>query len=154
MYTPDLRQPLVTFAENKLIAAEAAYQVSGGGAAGQAAAQPYLDAERTTPNYGTTSFAALPSIPATLQNIMEEKYIALFLNIEVWNDFKRTCFPTLTPAPATTSSTIPQAVIPGRLPYGQDELNANKNLPQISDRFARNHNDPAACPIPSPLWAP
>ena len=30
---------------------------------------------------------------------MTEKYIALFQNIEVWNDYKRTCLPALAAVP-------------------------------------------------------
>jgi hypothetical protein len=53
---------------------------------------------------------------------MTEKYIAMFQNIEVWADYRRTCVPTLTPAVAGSG-------IPGRMYYGQDERNANPNIP-------------------------
>ena len=44
----------------------------------------------------------------TLADIMTEKYIALFQNTEVWNDWKRTCLPALTPAQGTVGG-IPGA---------------------------------------------
>jgi hypothetical protein len=50
----------------------------------------------------------------------------------VWNDYKRTCLPSLAPAPALGSSTPGTASpgsIPGRLPYGLSEINANPNTP-------------------------
>ncbi|MBK5189038.1 MAG: SusD/RagB family nutrient-binding outer membrane lipoprotein [Gemmatimonadaceae bacterium] len=75
---------LVTSDENSLILAEANFVLHGA-----AAAQPFLDQERAS--------NGLSSIPATLQSIMTEKYIALFQNIEVWNDYKRTCLPARTP---------------------------------------------------------
>ncbi|MEO8579534.1 MAG: SusD/RagB family nutrient-binding outer membrane lipoprotein, partial [Gemmatimonadales bacterium] len=80
-------------------------------------------------------------VVASLQTIMEEKYIALFQNIEVWNDWKRTCFPTLTPALGKTR-------IPGRLYYGQTEEQTNPNTPPSSAQnlfTVRNPNDPNPC---------
>jgi hypothetical protein len=75
----------------------------------------------------------------TLADIMTEKYIALFQNIEVWNDWKRTCLPALTPAQGTVGG------IPARLLYAQSERNTNPNVPLPSDQPARNWNDPNAC---------
>jgi len=142
----DFRQPELTFAETQLIAAEAAWRLNGGAADPTvlvAAAQPFLDASRKNRHYGATGGAAVtfPDLPnavaptvltATLQHIIEEKYITLFLNPEVWNDYKRTCLPSLAPAPAPGSSTPGTATpgyIPGRLPYGLSEINANPNTP-------------------------
>ena len=69
---------------------------------------------------------------ALIDAIMEEKYIALFLNIEVWNDWKRTNRPVLTDA----------SRIPRRLLYSLDERNANSNIPAPSAQPQRNDNDP------------
>ena len=157
----DFRHPEITFAETQLVGAEAAFH---GGNVAQA--QIYLDAARATRAYGSTggaavTFAALPNanapaaLPATLQNIIEEKYVTLFLNPEVWNDYKRTCFPSLAPAPSTTTpGTAPRTTpIPGRVPYGLSETNANPNLPATSSTgvtittTSQNPNDPTACPV-------
>jgi starch-binding outer membrane protein, SusD/RagB family len=122
------RQPILTWEENQLILAETNFRLSGA-----AAAQPFLDAVRTA--------RGKPTVPATLQSIMEEKYIALFQNIEVWNDWKRTCLPTLTPALGKTR-------IPGRLYYGQTEEQTNPNTPPSSAQnlfTVRNPNDPNPC---------
>jgi hypothetical protein len=128
---PIFPQPLVTWEENQLIKAEASYQAAGGGAAGIAAAQSYLDAVRA--KYGKASK------PATLQAIMEEKYINLYQNVESWNDYKRTCFPKLVPVSGT--------VVPGRLLYGTTEKQTNPNIPaEQSLSVARNANDPNPCP--------
>jgi starch-binding outer membrane protein, SusD/RagB family len=143
----DVRMPVITYAETQLIGAEAAFQTGG-----QGAAQPFLDAARANRSYGARgavpiTFPALGSAPATLENIMEEKYVTLFLNIEAWNDYKRTCLPALAPAPATTASTVPGTnPIPGRLPYGITEINANPNTPNVSP-VGRNANDPNPCPV-------
>lgn len=129
----NFRQPIVTWEENQLILAEASYQLAGGGAAGGVAAQPYLDAVRAA--HGKASK------PATLQAIMEEKYISMFQTIEVWSDWRRTCFPQLTPALGRTA-------VPGRLPYGQTELQTNAdNIPLDDENLftVRNPNDPNGC---------
>jgi hypothetical protein len=122
------RQPILTWEENQLILAETNFKLSG-----IAAAQLYLDAVRTARGKSI--------VVATLQNIMEEKYIALFQNIEVWNDWKRTCFPVLAPAAGRTT-------IPGRLYYGQTEEQTNPNTPPSSAQnlfTVRNPNDPNPC---------
>jgi hypothetical protein len=130
----NFRQPIVTWEENQLILAEAGYQIAGGGAAGIIAAQPFLDAVKTA--HGKAI------VPATLQAIMEEKYISLFQNLEVWNDWKRTCLPALTPA-------FGRPGIPRRLFYGQTEEQTNPNTPSSADQnmfTIPNPNDPNACP--------
>jgi hypothetical protein len=144
----DFRQPMITFAEAKLIVAEACVQ-PGSGCTGEA--QAALDAVRQNQVYGALSdgpvtFRAQPSVPATLQNIMEQKYIDLFLNPEVWNDYKRTCLPYLAPAPSSIAGAQPGQAIPGRVPYGLSEFSTNAaNVPQAS-ATGRNANDPTACP--------
>jgi len=125
----DFRPPFVTYAENQLILAEAAWQLAGGGAAGNAAAQPYVTAERAALGLG--------ALPVTgLATILTEKYIVLFQNFEVWNDYRRTCVPALTPAPGAP-------FIPARLTYPLSERNANGSIP--ADEPLRNWNDPNPC---------
>jgi hypothetical protein len=139
--------PVITYAETQLIGAEAAFQTGG-----QGAAQPFLDAARANRSYGSRGatpniFTPLAPVPATLENIMEEKYVTLFLNIEAWNDYKRTCLPALAPAPASLGNTTPGTQpVPGRLPYGITEINANPNTPNVSP-VGRNANDPNSCPV-------
>jgi starch-binding outer membrane protein, SusD/RagB family len=124
---PAFRQPIVTAAENNLIIAESAFRLGQTGVALAA-----LNAERTD--------AGLPSVGSTtLADIMSEKYIAMFQNTEVWNDWKRTCLPALTPAQGTTGG------IPERLLYAQAERNTNKNIPLPSEQPVRNWNDPTGC---------
>jgi hypothetical protein len=126
--TDEFRQPIVTWEENQLILAETNFRLVGA-----AAAQPYLNAVRTARGKGL--------VVASLQTIMEEKYIALFQNIEVWNDWKRTCIPALTPA-------LGKNAIPGRVYYGQTEEQTNDNTPPSSAQnlfTVRNPNDPNGC---------
>jgi starch-binding outer membrane protein, SusD/RagB family len=132
--TPEFRQPYITWEENQMIMAEASFVLSGAGAA-----QPFVDALRTS--------VGLASVPVTsLNTIMEEKYIALFQNIEVFNDYKRTCYPTITPVANPSFS----GVVPGRIFYAQSETNVNPNAPSVAQQLGtngfRNDNDPAPCP--------
>jgi starch-binding outer membrane protein, SusD/RagB family len=130
----DFRQPYVTWEENQMILAEANFVLNGAGAA-----QPFVDALRAS--------IGMPSVPVTsLNTVMEEKYIALFQNIEVFNDYKRTCYPPVAPFPNPSFN----GVIPGRLFYAQSETNVNPNAPSVAQQLAtngfRNDNDPAPCP--------
>jgi len=123
----DFRQPVLTFAENQMIRAEAQYRTNA-----QPAALATLNAYRAS--VGLSAKAGLTGAPL-LQAIMEEKYVALFQNTEVWNDYHRTCYPNLTPAAGT--------FIPARLVYGTDERRANPNIPSPSQQPRRNQLDPA-----------
>jgi hypothetical protein len=132
---PAFRQPLVTWAENQLIQAEAQFQINGA-----AAALPFVNAVRTA-----VGMPALAGV--TFQDVMTEKYIAMYQNIEVWSDWKRTCIPQLTPFGSATE-------VPGRLPYSSTERVANPNLPLPSayptgttgPSALRNWDDPNKCP--------
>jgi hypothetical protein len=117
------RQPLVTYVENELILAEAAVQI------GDASAQTHLNNARTAQGLTTIPLAGLATI-------MTEKYAALFQNPEVWNDYKRTCLPALTPASGASQ-------IPVRLVYPLSERTANPSIPGPGP--ARNWNDPNPC---------
>lgn len=157
----DFRQPELTYAETQLIMAEAAWHLSCPGCvptAVVARAQPFLDAARRDRQYGATGgafvrFPDLGSVPASLQTIIEEKYVTLFLNPEVWSDYKRTCLPSLAPAPlSSTSSTPGTAPLPGRLPYPQQEASVNPNTPSTNSAgvlitsTGLNPNQAAPCP--------
>jgi hypothetical protein len=128
-HVDDFRQPLVTWEENQLIIAEASLALSD-----LATAQTALNAVRAA--HGKAP------VVATLQSIMTEKYISMFQNLEVWNDWKRTCLPALTPALGRTA-------IPGRVYYGQTEEQTNPdNTPPSADQnlfTVRNPNDPTGC---------
>ena len=131
---PDYRQALVTWNENMLIKAEALFHAGNTGAA-----LDTLNAERAAWGEATDWHTALTLPPVTgtvtLDDIMTEKYITLFQNIEYWNDYKRTCLPALTPAAG-------KANVPGRLLYGTTERQTNPNVPADP---TRNWNDPQSC---------
>ena len=127
--TATFAQPIITWDERQLIIAETAFNM--GDIATAAAALNSVRAE-----YGKAPIAA-----PTLNDIMTEKYIALFQNMETWNDYKRTCLPALSPA-------LGRSVVPGRIPYGYTELQTNTNAeadPGPTLVTGRNANDPNAC---------
>jgi hypothetical protein len=126
---PTFSQPIITYDETQLILSETAFRA---GDIPNAA----LALNNVRSRYGKSVIAA-----PTITDIMTEKYIALFQNIEAWNDYKRTCLPTLTPA-------LGRSVVPGRLPYGFTEQQTNPNTPADpgpSLITGRNANDPNAC---------
>jgi len=128
------RQPIVTWAENQLILAEAKYMTGD-----SAGAVGHVDAVRTAvgmPALGNVSFT----------DVMLEKYIAMYQNADVWSDYKRTCIPQLTPF-----GTRPEVL--GRWPYGSAERTSNPHIPLPSayptgttgQSPVRNWNDKNAC---------
>ena len=124
----DAQMPIATWAETKLIEAEASYR--GGDLTGARAALNAVRAEVPLP-------AVLPAVvgPALLTAIMEEKYVATFRTLESWNDYKRTCYPNITPTAGKPS-------VIARLPYGSNERSTNPNVPALGAQPVRNWNDP------------
>jgi starch-binding outer membrane protein, SusD/RagB family len=126
---PTFSQPIITYDETQLIIAEAAFQTGD-----KTTAAAALNTVRA--RYGKPAIAS-----PTLNDIMTEKYIALYQNPEAWNDYKRTCLPVLKPARGKSR-------IPGRLFYGSTEEQTNPNTPSANDQnlfSVRNANDPASC---------
>jgi hypothetical protein len=126
--SPDTGQPIVLAEESALIRAEAQYQTN------PALGLATLDSVRAA--RGLAPLAPAPAGPAILEAIITEKYIVLFQNPEAWNDYKRTCYPRLTPYVGATA-------IPGRLPYPPGERDANPHVPGLGP--VRNWNDPNGC---------
>jgi hypothetical protein len=131
---PAFRQPLVTWRENQLIIAEAAYRTGD-----NATALTALNAVRT--DVGGAGYATpfVATGAPLLAEIMLQKWIEDFQKIESFQDYNRTCLPRLTPAPGATA-------IPGRYLYPSNERNSNPNIPAPSQQPVRNQNDPNACP--------
>jgi hypothetical protein len=128
---PGYHQPIVTYEETLAIIAESAYRTNNLGLARAA-----LDALIAT--YGGSPAGAGLSGTALLTRILEEKYIALFQNYEVYNDWKRTCYPNLTPATQAYNGNIP-----ARFTYPIAERTSNPdNVPVAGDQPRRNANDP------------
>jgi hypothetical protein len=126
---PDFQQPFVTYDENTLIWAEAAYRTGD-----QATALAKLNEERA--NHGLAEEVVAGQ--ALLNEILIEKYIADFqLGHEAWNDYKRTCTPNFAPTQAGKK-------MPGRMYYDANERLTNTSIPPAGQGFngSRNPNDP------------
>ena len=93
-----------------------------------------LDSNCVIPRYNGISGNDL------LEAIMKEKYKALFLNMQVLSDWRRTGYPGFLNIDGI--STECEGGIPRRLPYPELEKNTNKNTPAGDSIFDRVENDP------------
>jgi hypothetical protein len=136
--SPTFNFPILSCAENAFIIAEAEFAGSDEAAAISAAQDGLTCQEDEWSVDLSAQQATVAGLvgAALLAEIMNQKYIALFLNTEAYNDYKRTCLPAITERPGG---------MPGRLFYGQDERQSNSNIPEPAQQPIRNANDPAAC---------
>lgn len=122
---------IVSLTEVKFIEAEAQFRLGNIPAAQvalEAAINSSLADVTATAN---PTFAATASATVTLQNIITQKYIALFTTFEPYNDWRRTGFPALTPNQASSSKKIPVRLI---TPKSERTLNSNATV--VSDLYA------------------
>lgn len=122
--------PFITFAEAKFIDAEASLRANNTTRA-SAAYVAALKAHFAQVGLSSTdpyiaAHSALGTAPLT--TIMTQKYIANFLQLEAWNDYRRTKLPALTPDPTGVIKTIPE-----RLPTPQSERVNNRNATVVTD---------------------
>jgi hypothetical protein len=123
----DAPLPLVSYAEAKFIEAECKLRsgdATGAASAHNEAVKASVDAVTGGPDaIYEGAYASENSGSITLSKIMIEKYVALFTQVEVWTDWRRTKLPTLIPNP---SAAIPG--IPRRLPTARAERTYNTNV--------------------------
>lgn len=125
--------PLVTYAEMKFIEAEANLRLGNTQAAADAHnAGVITSVEKVTGATIDPLYLAAQASETigtiTLEKIMTQKYIALFTQVEVWSDWRRTNFPTLTPNPNGVVNGIPRRLV---TPF--DERINNPNATVVSD---------------------
>jgi len=134
MFTPSSEFPLVTYVENELILAEC-YARTGNSAmaldhlnnARAAHAAKYGTAydDYVTADFdagGMANIAGQTADESLLMEIMEEKYLSMYGQIEIFTDLRRT--DNMLGIPANTGTNIPE-----RFLYTQDEINSNSNVP-------------------------
>jgi hypothetical protein len=129
--------PFISFVETKFILAEAQLRKT---APDQTAANTAYDAAVTASlaKFSITDATWLTNNTSgvlgvrSIKNIIEAKYIALFLQIEAYNDYRRTGYPVLVP-------TVGSAV-PSRYPYCTDE------------RLYNAESVPSGITLNSPVW--
>ena len=119
---------IVTYAEAKFIEAEAKALLGQSGA--QTALQDAVTASVTkiTKAAPSAPFLAAATADFTVAGIIQQKYIAMFLTMEPYNDYRRTGFPALTPNPKSDTK-----LIPVRLPTPSDERQYNPNATVVSN---------------------
>jgi hypothetical protein len=119
----DAQLQWLTFAETKFLQAEATFRTQGAAAAQpvyeEAIASSFEELGLTAKN-SDDYITGLPSLTTenALENIMNQKYIALFLQFEAYNDWRRTGFPS----DLQLANNALTNVIPLRFPYPQTEL--------------------------------
>ena len=128
--------PIATYVEAKFIEAEAKLR-SGDNAGAALAMNDAVKAsilQITGSNDPTfeAAYASETGATVTLNKIMFQKYVAMFTQVEVWNDWRRTDIPQLTPNP---SGVVPG--IPTILPTSQDERLYNNNATVITNLLSK-----------------
>ena len=132
--------PMVTCAETYFIIAEATSQTGGTDADVRTALDNAIACDATRKGVDLSAAQAANdglTGAALFQEVMLQKYMALFLNPEIMNDYKRTCLPAVV--------TYQGEPIPGRLFYDNNERQSNSNIPDALQQPARNDNDPNPC---------
>lgn len=124
---PDARIGIVTYAEAKFIEAEAKFRLGldAKPALEEAVAASVL---KISESAAPASFITSATATVDLANIIQQKYVALFLTMEPYNDFRRTGFPALVPNQDSNTKTIPV-----RFPIPSDERNYNPNATVVSN---------------------
>lgn len=118
----------ISYAEAKFIEAEATLIVDGAAAADpifRDAIAASMDKLGIAASARDAYIASRPALSTTnaLEELMTEKYVANFLSLEVYNDWRRTGFPEL--EPVSNRPQTPNGIIPLRYPYPQSERNTN-----------------------------
>ncbi len=120
----------ITYSEVKFLEAEANYRLGNFGPAAEAMNEGIIASlEQVTGDADAAYVAAQASETAAsmqdgdgLTRLMTHKYVALFLQQEVFSDWRRTGIPALQPADQNLTGNV----IPRRWPYPQSEINANR----------------------------
>lgn len=124
-----MNYPILTYYEAKFLEAEAKARL------GQDASSALNDAIIASVNYvtaGTNSGATVATYStasATVEAVIIEKWKAMFGQLEAYNDYRRTGFPSLTPRPGSVGAV--RDYIPVRFPTPQTERQNNPNAPIV-----------------------
>ncbi len=131
VYSGAAPQRMLPYAEYCFIRAEAALMGAPGNAQTfftDGITASMQEAGVTAGNITTylTAYGTLTGTNAQkLQQIIEEKYVALFgVSVEPWNDWRRTGYPTLSSPTNSITGAIPRTLF-----YPQSEIDLNPNCP-------------------------
>lgn len=128
---------LMSYDELQFVIAEASFQ-TGKTADAATAYKAGVTANllRTVKSSAYETLVDKNSANITLNDIMTQKYIANFLNPEVWTDWRRTGLPALTPNPNAALSQIPRSLL-----YPSGEVRYNSNTPANTGLLRRVYWD-------------
>ncbi|MDX1623188.1 MAG: SusD/RagB family nutrient-binding outer membrane lipoprotein [Gemmatimonadota bacterium] len=140
---PDFDFPIVTSWENAFIRAEIAIRNNNAGAAQGFVDDALEDQEAFWASVTGQIAVDIPdAVINDLADVMLEKYKSMFLSIEAWNDYKRTCEPGF--------DNVFQGRQPvARLPYPGAERQTNPNIPPLAQQPEFNEVDAANLPCPA-----
>jgi len=133
--SPALSSPMLTYVEAKFIEAEVRVR-QGANADAATALNAAIIASAgmvTAGAYNGADIAVYTAGNTDLHAVMYEKWLAMFGQVEVYNDYRRTGLPGLMPNPNGAISTIP-----ARFPMSQQERNNNPNVISL--------------PVTTPVW--
>jgi hypothetical protein len=132
--------PVMSYSEVKFIEAEALERTGGDGT------EALKEAIRANMRFLGVSAANIDAYvnsigDATIQLIITEKYKAMYGQspIQVWNDFRRTGFPNITPNPNGSNGNNPSGIIPRRLLYPISERQSNPDSYQAAVQAQGGH---------------
>ena len=134
MFVPDQKLSILSNAEMQFIKAECLLKTGASDADVRAAylaaiSQSFSDLGLSADYVNYTAQSSVTPSTITLNEIITQKYIAMYCDPEVFSDWRRTSIPLLTPNAGTQ--------IPRRLPYSQDEIDLNSNTPKGLTLFNR-----------------
>lgn len=131
--------PLITFHEAKFIEAEAYLRKGNKEEAAKSCNEGIIESVKwatgqNAPEEFLNAIASLNANTINLEVIISHKYDALFTQIEVWNDWRRTGYPTLSPNPDPLANANG---IPYRFPTCISERNYNSNATVVNNNYAK-----------------
>jgi len=127
--------PLATRTEAKFIEAEALLRLGRNAEAAEAfntaviSSVEHLTGAAVSADF-KKAFASETAATLTLEKLIGQKYVALFTQIEPYNDYRRTGFPKLTANPNASKQQIPL-----RLPTSLEERVNNPNATVVGDIY-------------------
>lgn len=116
---------IFSYSEIKFIEAEAQFRLGNTSAAQSALKAAISSSLINVTGSDNATFATAASSTLSLQNIITQKYVALFTTLEPYNDWRRTGYPVLTPNQASQSKKIPVRLM---TPKSERTLNANATV--------------------------
>lgn len=133
----DASVPIITYAELKMLEAEARLRTGEGGAEAALQEGVRTHIEEVTGGIPGEEMDAYLDAHATLSGdtednlraVLQQLYIAHFTQVEGWTDYRRTGFPELSPNPNGETPPNPGGDIPRRFIYPQNERLFNNSFP-------------------------